>query len=54
MHSVFTQVMSKLCDDLLRGAIHRYGPNIKSRWILNKRYLLLTLYARLANLKHRR
>lgn len=49
------RALHRLCDDeFLRGAIHRYGPNIKSRWILNKRYLLLTLYARLANLKHRR
>ena len=49
------QALHKLCgDEFLRGAIHSYGPDIKSRWILNKRYLLLSLYARFANMKHRR
>lgn len=49
------RALHRLCDDaLLREAIHSYGPDRKSGWILNKRYLLLSLYARLANLKHRR
>lgn len=49
------EALRRLCDDeLLRKAIRRYGPDRKSRWILNRRYLLLSLYARLANLRHGR
>ena len=49
------QALRRLCDDeLLREAIRRYGPDMKSRWILERRYLLLVLYARLANLRHGR
>lgn len=49
------RALRRLCDDkLLREAILRYGPDRKSRWILDRRYPLLILYARLANLRHGR
>lgn len=44
-----------LCDDqYLRDAIETYGVDRKSQWILDKKYSLLIVYARLANFKHRR
>lgn len=44
-----------MCDDVrLRKAIEGYGSDRKSRWILEKKYNCLVLYAKLANWKHRR
>ena len=49
------QALQKLCnDESLREAIRKYGPDRKSRWILNRNYFALILYALLANLKHGR
>lgn len=49
------QAVKAVCDDeQLRESIRVYGAYRKSRWILNKRYELLILYAKTANLKHRR
>ena len=49
------EALRRLCDDeLLREAICRYGPDMRSRWMLDRKYLLLILYARLANLRHGR
>lgn len=47
--------IKKLCDDQqLRTAIKTHGADRKSQWILNKRYSMLIIYARLANWKHGR
>ena len=44
-----------LCnDEMLRSAIEIYGSNMKSQWILDKKYCLLILYAKLANWRHGR
>lgn len=44
-----------LCDDVqLRTAIREYGLSRKSKWILNRKYNWLILYAKLANIKHGR
>lgn len=44
-----------LCEDeQLRNAIKVYGADGKSQCVLNRKYFLLALYARLANWKHGR
>jgi hypothetical protein len=44
-----------LCEDQrLRQAIERCGSSGKSRWILERKYGLLIVYAKLANWKHGR
>ena len=49
------QAVKVVCDDeQLKEAIRVYGADRKSRWLLNRRYELLILYAKTANLKHRR
>lgn len=49
------EMVKKLCDDLqLRTAIEAYGVNRRSKWILNRRYYILEIYARLSNWKHKR
>lgn len=48
-------MIRKLCEDVqLRGAIETYGADKMSGWILNRRYSLLILYAKLSNWKHGR
>lgn len=49
------EMVKKLCEDLqLRTAIESYGVNRKNKWILERRYSILEIYARLANWKYRR
>jgi hypothetical protein len=44
-----------LCEDQqLQQAIERYGASRKSRWILDRKYGALIIYAKLANCKHGR
>jgi glycosyltransferase involved in cell wall biosynthesis len=44
-----------LCEDQqLRQAIEHYGASGKSQWILDRKYGLLIVYAKLANWKHGR
>lgn len=48
-------LVKKLCDDRqLRSAIETYGVDRRTKWILERKYTLLIIYAKLANLKHRR
>lgn len=47
--------VKKMCEDRqLRKAIKTYGADRKSQWILDRKYVLLIIYANLANLKHGR
>lgn len=47
--------VKKLCEDSqLRTAIETYGADKKSGWILDRKYILLIMYAKMANWKHRR
>lgn len=49
------KMVRKLCNDRkLRTAIEEYGADRKSQWILDKKYSLLIVYAKLANWKHGR
>lgn len=49
------KLVKQLCEDIkLQAAIETYGADRKSRWILDRKYGLLILYARLANWKHGR
>ena len=48
-------MVKRLCEDTqLRTAIETYGTDRKSRWVLDRKYVLLIWYAKLANWKHRR
>ena len=49
------QKVKDLCNDQqLRSAIKLCGNDRKSRWILERKYLLLISYAKIANFKHGR
>lgn len=49
------EMVKKICNDArLINAIETYGTDNKSKWILNKNYSILILYAKLTNLKHKR
>ena len=44
-----------VCDDeQLKNAIQVYGADGKSKWVMDKNYLMLIAYAKLANIKHGR
>lgn len=48
-------MVKKLCEDIqLREAIKVYGTDRKSQWILDRKYNLLIIYAKLSNWKHGR
>lgn len=48
-------MVKKLCDDRqLRSAIETYGVDKKTKWILERKYTLIIVYAKLANWKHGR
>lgn len=49
------KMVKEICDDpYLRYAIEICGGDIKSQWILEKKYNFLIVYAKLANFKHGR
>lgn len=49
------EMVKKICDDLqLRTAIETYGVNRRNKWILNRKYYVLEMYARFSNWKHKR